>query len=414
MLVLTRKVGEKILVPQCQLTVTVLDIASSRVRLGVSAPPGVTVHREEVQKRISTKASLAVGETLMAARILIADPDRFLWRPIAGICVSEARPCPLRRRDWSVCRGSARLSRTCWFWTQLFLWGGGDGVLAVVHEEPALRPTRRDDPCSRSESESAVQTVLVQSRRLSDEAADRRRLGRTDRHVTYAWKDRRGTVAACPMCSRRPRLDPKAVRPGSICRRSALMIGVSPGSNRYRSQCRLVGRRARWLLTLQMERGTNTQRVNIAKDRRQSCLRRSPYNDLRTVKCEYERGVLTLRGTLATYYHKQLAQEAVRDVAEVRQVVNRIVVRPRRSDRESSDPQRAGQPRRESSFSPEAETKNAPLSQLRGGRPSRPQRLGVTYDCDAHHYTHRPQKTGNDASVRSCLRKRTSRPPSHS
>ena len=56
MLVLTRKVGEKILVPQCQLTVTVLDITSSRVRLGVSAPAGVAVHREEVQKRISTKA----------------------------------------------------------------------------------------------------------------------------------------------------------------------------------------------------------------------------------------------------------------------------------------------------------------------------------------------------------------------
>ena len=48
MLVLTRKVGEKIVVPQCQLTVTVLEITSSRVRLGVSAPAGVAVHREEV------------------------------------------------------------------------------------------------------------------------------------------------------------------------------------------------------------------------------------------------------------------------------------------------------------------------------------------------------------------------------
>jgi hypothetical protein len=61
---------------------------------------------------------------------------------------------------------------------------------------------------------------------------------------------------------------------------------------------------------LQMERDTDTQRVgrvNIVK-MAEGRLGRSPYNDLRTVKCEYERGVLTLRGTLATYYYKQLAQ----------------------------------------------------------------------------------------------------------
>jgi carbon storage regulator len=53
MLVLTRKIGERILVPQCQLSVTVLEITASRVRLGVSAPAEVAVHREEVEKRIS-------------------------------------------------------------------------------------------------------------------------------------------------------------------------------------------------------------------------------------------------------------------------------------------------------------------------------------------------------------------------
>ena len=57
MLVLTRKIGEKILVPHCQLSVTVLEITSSRVRLGVSAPAEVAVHREEVAKRISRKVS---------------------------------------------------------------------------------------------------------------------------------------------------------------------------------------------------------------------------------------------------------------------------------------------------------------------------------------------------------------------
>jgi len=51
MLVLSRKAGERIVVPQCELTVTVLEIAGSRARLGFSAPPGIAVHREEVWQR---------------------------------------------------------------------------------------------------------------------------------------------------------------------------------------------------------------------------------------------------------------------------------------------------------------------------------------------------------------------------
>ncbi len=48
MLVLSRKIGEKILVPECQLTVTIVDIVGSRVRLGISAPDDVEIYREEV------------------------------------------------------------------------------------------------------------------------------------------------------------------------------------------------------------------------------------------------------------------------------------------------------------------------------------------------------------------------------
>ena len=140
MLVLSRKVGERILVPQCQLTVTVLDIASTRVRLGVSAPPDVTVHREEVQHRIATIASPALEETLVAARILIADPDRFLLASYSrhlrerGVNVSTAATgleCIERLRD---------AVPDVLVLDPALPWGGGDGVLAVVHEEPALRP----------------------------------------------------------------------------------------------------------------------------------------------------------------------------------------------------------------------------------------------------------------------------------
>jgi carbon storage regulator len=48
MLVLGRKAGEQIVVPICGLTVTILRIQGSRVRLGISAPTQVTVVRGEL------------------------------------------------------------------------------------------------------------------------------------------------------------------------------------------------------------------------------------------------------------------------------------------------------------------------------------------------------------------------------
>ncbi len=51
MLILSRKQGEQIVVPQCQLTVTVLNISRNRVRVGIVAPPNVGVHRAEVVQR---------------------------------------------------------------------------------------------------------------------------------------------------------------------------------------------------------------------------------------------------------------------------------------------------------------------------------------------------------------------------
>jgi carbon storage regulator len=51
MLVLSRKVGERIVVPQFDLTVTIAAIDGHRVRLAFSAPPEVAVFREELWQR---------------------------------------------------------------------------------------------------------------------------------------------------------------------------------------------------------------------------------------------------------------------------------------------------------------------------------------------------------------------------
>lgn len=52
MLVLTRKYGEKIVLPDQELTLTVLEVRGDRVRLGIEAPPHIRVHRHEIWQRI--------------------------------------------------------------------------------------------------------------------------------------------------------------------------------------------------------------------------------------------------------------------------------------------------------------------------------------------------------------------------
>lgn len=51
MLILTRRIGEMIRIGD-DIDVIILGVRGSQVRLGINAPPGVSVHREEIYKRI--------------------------------------------------------------------------------------------------------------------------------------------------------------------------------------------------------------------------------------------------------------------------------------------------------------------------------------------------------------------------
>jgi carbon storage regulator len=51
MLVLTRKLGENIRIGDA-VKITVLEVRSGQVKLGIEAPPEVKVHREEIYARI--------------------------------------------------------------------------------------------------------------------------------------------------------------------------------------------------------------------------------------------------------------------------------------------------------------------------------------------------------------------------
>jgi carbon storage regulator CsrA len=55
MLVLSRKLGERILVPSCEMSVTVVAIEGNTVRLGITAPPEVGVYREELWQRVCSE-----------------------------------------------------------------------------------------------------------------------------------------------------------------------------------------------------------------------------------------------------------------------------------------------------------------------------------------------------------------------
>jgi carbon storage regulator len=57
MLIVTRRVGERIMIGH-DVTVTVLGVKGSQVRVGIEAPKDVAVHREELYDRIQREQSV--------------------------------------------------------------------------------------------------------------------------------------------------------------------------------------------------------------------------------------------------------------------------------------------------------------------------------------------------------------------
>jgi len=51
MLILTRKLGERITIGD-DITITLLEIKGSQVKLGIKAPKNISIHRQEIYDRI--------------------------------------------------------------------------------------------------------------------------------------------------------------------------------------------------------------------------------------------------------------------------------------------------------------------------------------------------------------------------
>ena len=64
MLILTRKVGERLMIGD-DIAVTVLSVKGNQVRVGVQAPSSIAVHREEIYNRIQNERN---GQKVVSAR----------------------------------------------------------------------------------------------------------------------------------------------------------------------------------------------------------------------------------------------------------------------------------------------------------------------------------------------------------
>jgi carbon storage regulator len=86
MLVLTRKLGEKILIGD-DIVITVLDVRGDSIRIGVDAPRGISIQRAEILRAVSEanlEANSAVGLDDEAAAARLKSSLGLLPTPPAG------------------------------------------------------------------------------------------------------------------------------------------------------------------------------------------------------------------------------------------------------------------------------------------------------------------------------------------
>jgi len=94
MLVLSRSRNDKIVFPHLGITVEILNIASNKVRVGIDAPPDVTVLRHELAENAANLALHLSQKLLQANRS--ADAERTLQKALDEFAALEER---LARRE---------------------------------------------------------------------------------------------------------------------------------------------------------------------------------------------------------------------------------------------------------------------------------------------------------------------------
>jgi len=92
MLVLTRKPGEKILLGD-DIVITVLDARGDSIRIGIDAPRGLKIQRDEVVRAV-TEANIAAATVDESAEDLLRASLGLLHPPAAAPAASPTPPAP--------------------------------------------------------------------------------------------------------------------------------------------------------------------------------------------------------------------------------------------------------------------------------------------------------------------------------
>lgn len=61
MLVLARRVGEQIVIPDLGIVVEIVSVEGKKVKLGFNAPRDVSIHRKEVWERLQEQLTFATA-----------------------------------------------------------------------------------------------------------------------------------------------------------------------------------------------------------------------------------------------------------------------------------------------------------------------------------------------------------------
>ena len=83
MLILTRKLGESIAIGK-DIKITLLEIKGKQIRIGIEAPPNVTVHREEIFQIIQE-------QNIQAATSAQHELQKFpeLWNKLKNVVIKD-------------------------------------------------------------------------------------------------------------------------------------------------------------------------------------------------------------------------------------------------------------------------------------------------------------------------------------
>ena len=74
--ILSRKAGEQIVLPDPDVTVIVLRFSGKRVRLGITAPAGISIHRSEIWDRICEPGAASRKTNRDGAVAVASKPSR--------------------------------------------------------------------------------------------------------------------------------------------------------------------------------------------------------------------------------------------------------------------------------------------------------------------------------------------------